>query len=942
MTVDGSLKKRRVGSSGAVRKHASRIFSPYRIVGNVSTGVPYAIGTLGTTFYIVTSVGKSFQIFDANNLHLLFVSDKETDGDITCLAAHFHYVYASFKNKVGIYKRGKLEHLIELPDPNTVVTKINVFGEYLIASTDNKVVYIYKKSSPSDKFATELYTNFTIGKLQGGDIVDLVHLPTYVNKLLVVTKSNFILFNVRTGKQLYTSDEFPDEITTAEPAPALDIVAFGTASGEVILFNLRKAKKIRTIKTPTRISSISFRTDGASHISVASTSGDLIFYDLDHRSRIQVLKGIHKEVNGGVARASFLNGQPIVVTCGGDNQLKEFVFDPSLSQGDSEVVIQPARLLRSRGGHSQPPSSIAFADDQSHFILSASKDRSLWGFSLRKDAQSQELSQRLHKNKDGNRIGGSTIGEKFPEITSIAIENNRQGQWENILTVHKGEKFARTWNSRTKRVGRWTIPTNDEGFAKSVAISQCGNFGLVGSSNGGISVHNLQSGQKRKVYRLHKKAVTGIAMDGMNRKMVSCGLDGIVGFYDFSKSTFLGKLQLDSPITSMVYHRTSDLFALALDDLSIVVIDSVTQKVVRQLWGHSNRISSFDFSPDGRWIISSSLDSTIRTWDLPTGGCIDGMKVENVITNIKFSPNGDLLATTSVSGNGISLWANRAQFVSVSTRQIDEEEFATVMLPNVSGDGGSNFLEGAFDTVEDDSDDLFGKYDSMEQIDKDLLTLSLGPRNKMNILLNLDIIKQRSKPKEAPVKPEQAPFFLQLAKDKVGDEASAREGAKNLSLDSSKLQQELDTAKANAASELNKFKPSGKLGAQFESDFTKLLREGWQKNDYSEFLEELVQMTPSNIDLEIRSLNAFQPFDELCWFIESLAQGLATNKNFELYEAYITILFRVHGDVIHSNNTNQNIKTALQHWDTNHRKGQSLDELVKICGSVLSFVSTST
>ena len=232
-----------------------------------------------------------------------------------------------------------------------------------------------------------------------------------------------------------------------------------------------------------------------------------------------------------------------------------------------------------------------------------------------------------------------------------------------------------------------------------------------------------------------------------------------------------------------VYHRSSDLFALALDDLSIVVVDSVTQKVVRQLWGHSNRISSFDFSPDGRWIVSSSLDSTIRTWDLPTGGCIDGMKVENVITNIKFSPNGDLLATTSVSGNGISLWANRAQFISVSTRQIDEEEFATVMLPNVSGDGGSNFLEGAFDTEEDDSEDLFGKYDSMEQIDKDLLTLSLGPRNKMNILLNLDIIKQRSKPKEAPVKPEQAPFFLQLAKDKVGDEASAREGAENLSLD---------------------------------------------------------------------------------------------------------------------------------------------------------------
>ena len=160
--------------------------------------------------------------------------------------------------------------------------------------------------------------------------------------------------------------------------------------------------------------------------------------------------------------------------------------------------------------------------------------------------------------------------EKFPEIIALAIENARIGDWENVITAHKDEKFARTWDMRTKRVGRWTFPTSDDGFVKSVALSQCGNFGFVGSSNGGISVFNMQSGILRKKYRLHKKTVTGIALDGMNRKMVSCGLDGIVGFYDFNKSTFLGKLQLDAPITKMVYHRSSDLFALILDDFCLL------------------------------------------------------------------------------------------------------------------------------------------------------------------------------------------------------------------------------------------------------------------------------------------------------------------------------------------------------------------------------------
>lgn len=939
MTVDVTSKKRKL--TAISQKNPSRIFSPYRVVGNVSTGVPFAIGTLGTTFYIVTSVGNSFQIFDANNLHLLFVSEKEMEGLITCLTAHFHYVFAGFKNKIGIYKRGRLEHLITLPTPNCLVSKICVFGDYLATYTDDNVVYIYKKRRSDDKFATEYYTEFKISKLQGEDIVDLVHLPTYVNKLLVVTKSTLLLYNVRTSKLLYSSDEFPDQFTTAEVAPALDVVALGTAGGEVILFNVKKGRKMRTIRTSFRVSSISFRTDGASHISVGSTNGDLVFYDLERRSRIQVLKGIHKEDNGGIAKASFLNGQPIVVTCGADNQLKEYIFDPSLSQENSETVVQPARFLRSRGGHSQPPSSIIFADKQSHFILSASRDRSVYGFSLRKDAQSQELSQRLHKDKDGNRLGGKVNADKFPEVISMAIENNREGYWENILTAHKGENFARTWNSRTKRVGRWTFPTTDDGLAKSVAISQCGNFGFVGSSNGGIGVYNLQSGLKRKMYRLHKKAVTGIAVDGMNRKMVSCGLDGLVGFYDFSKSSFLGKLQLDAPITTMVYHRSSDLFALALDDLSIVVIDSVTQKVVRQLFGHSNRITSMDFSPDGRWIVSAALDSTIRTWDLPTGGCIDGVRVDNVITNVKFSPVGDLLATTSVSGNGISLWTNRSQFTSVSIKQINEEDFAKIMLPNASGDGGSAFLDGAFDSADSDSEEVFTKYQSLEQIDKSLVTLSIGPRSKMSTLLNLDTIKQRSKPKEAPKKAENAPFFLQLGGKTVGDDASGREG---ISDSPSPYQQgsSVEQKRLEAEGQLDKFKPSNISGTyMFESQFIKLLREGDNKNDFTEFLQFIVGMSPSTIDLELRSLNSFEPFDELCSFIRAMTYGLITNKNYELYEAFMSMLLRVHGDVIHSNNRNQNIKNALESWYNVHEKVNPIDELVKFCGSVLNFVSTS-
>ncbi|CCF56015.1 hypothetical protein KAFR_0A05800 [Kazachstania africana CBS 2517] len=940
MTLTELSKKRKIDlRSNSRAAHSSKIFSPFRVVGNVSNGTPFSVGTLGSTFYIVTSVGKTFQIYDANNLHLLFVSEKETASNIVALATHFHHVFAAYGNKIGVYRRGIEEHVIELDSQDATIAHLCIFGDYLCVSTDENIVYIYKKENPKDKFATVFYTKFQITKIQGGDIVSLNHLATYLNKLVVVTKSNILLFNIRTGKLLYTSAEFPDHITSAEPAPALDIIALGTVTGDIIMFNLRKGRKVRTIKVPQiRISSISFRTDGSSHLCVGGTNGDLIFYDLDRRQRIHLLKNIHRETYGGVTKATFLNGQAIIVTSGGDNSLKEYVFDPSLSQSNEEVVVQPPRFLRSRGGHSQPPSVISFADSESHFILSGSRDRSLWAFSLRKDAQSQELSQRVHKKKDGGRIGGSTIKEKFPEIVAMVIENARVGEWENVITAHKDEKFARTWDLRSKRVGRWTFNTTDDGFVKSVTMSQCGNFGFIGSSNGDICVFNMQSGLIRKKYKLHKRAVTGIAIDGMNRKMVSCGLDGIVGFYDFNKSTLLGKLQLAAPITSMVYHRSSDLFALALDDLSIVVVDAVTQKIVRQLWGHSNRITAFDFSPDGRWIISASLDSTLRTWDLPTGGCIDGVRLDSVATNLKISPKGDLLATTHVSGNGICIWTNRAQFGAVSTRSINEEDFVKMLLPNASVSGNATILAGALDEALEDENNATS-YQSMEQINDELVTLSLGPRNKMNTLLHLDIIKQRSKPTEAPKKPEKLPFFLQLTGENVGDEASGREAVVSEDLEAMRGQQAETNKKIEMETELNKFKPSGRIG--FESNFTKLLREGSEKKDYSKFLQNLVELTPGSIDLEVRSLNTMEPFEEIASFIEALTYGLKTNKNFELYETFMTLLFRVHGDIINSNNQDEKIKETLHNWEDQRKEFDRLDDLVKFCSSVTNFVSSA-
>ena len=48
------------------------------------------------------------------------------------------------------------------------------------------------------------------------------------------------------------------------------------------------------------------------------------------------------------------------------------------------------------------------------------------------------------------------------------------------------------------------------------------------------------------------------------------------------------------------------------------------------LQGHEGRVTDLTFNPAGKWLITSSMDSTVRTWDLLTGSLIDKLTVDQV------------------------------------------------------------------------------------------------------------------------------------------------------------------------------------------------------------------------------------------------------------------------------------------------------------------------
>ncbi|GAD95804.1 snoRNA binding protein [Paecilomyces variotii No. 5] len=1035
-SVDGSRydgpsakRQKRIPDEGVQKKtrhQGSEIFSPFRTLGLVSpTDVPFTAVRLGkSTFQITTSVGRSLQTYDLRRgLNLVFLTRPQTPDIITATYAWKDAVFAAWGGLrpgspagIWIFKRGKkVAELQSLPGAVEPIEQILVFGSWIIGRC-GRSIHVWKSVS------FEHYTTLTpaeSGGSSGKQIFTgkMCTMPTYLNKIFVGKFDGSVdIYNVSSGKLLYSilpTAPSTGAVTTLEPTPALSLIAIAYKNGCLSIHNVETDQSVLSLRSNSTkapaVTSIAFRTDdlGAGEdgrksgvmATAAADSGDITMWDLNFGGRVTgILRGAHEtsshDKESGISGIAFLDGQPIMVSSGKDNALRTWIFE--------ETPFSPIpRLLHSRSGHSAAVTTLTFlpapsdgSETVGKWLLSASKDHSLWGFSLRKDGQNTELSQGNVKSTakklagTRGRSGEAVKSEdlKAPEITCMACSLNRDGGmalavsgpvwsntrgteaeassvlgWESIVTGHRGDKYARTWFWGKKKAGRWAFETSDGTEVKSVAVSSCGTFALIGSAGGSIDMFNLQSGLHRQSFpaRLrnpskkfaaaegkHTKAVTGIMVDSLNRTVVSCGLDGRVKFWDLLSGRLINELNWH-PMTAIVglrYSNASDLVAFSCDDLSIRVVDIETMKVVREFWGCIGQVNDFCFSNDGRWIVAASMDSIIRIWDLPTGHLIDAFRVASTCTSLSFSSTGEFLATAHADGVGINLWSNRSLFTHIPTRHIDEDDIAEIAAPTASGENGSGTIEAAF-TDDDGREEQDGPALSFEQLSEEMMTLSVVPRSRWQTLLHLDVIKERNKPKEAPKAPEKAPFFLPSL---VGqdDMNTAIEGNGN-----GKAGKGSSTDAATERSRIARIQSeqgSGLGGPHFNA----LLRSGSESGNFEPFVEFLKSLPPAKADLEIRSLDPRIQSGrcELVDFVTALTERLRMKRDFELVNAWMAVFLKVHADILGDWSTStddehqvaQLLREALAVWKSEEqREAKRLAALMGYCRGVVGFLRSA-
>lgn len=306
---------------------SSVLFSPVRVVGRVTCGIPFALSVHGVDSFVCCSVGRGFHLYDTKRLQQQVASPR-LPVSVRCLCFEGPFVYVGLKDKIVAFNR---------------LSPVQIFTGAHSLSIDGMVAVgpLLLSHSKAEVVVWQRDTGRLVRKLplQGAlQVTRLLHPETYINKVLIARGGRLELWNFSTGHKVHEfrcmdtsadSGSTSNSITALAPSPSPDVVAVGFSSGRICVVDIKGDELLLVFQHSSAqgaVTALAFRPDcgaiaDASAAAAAlaalvsgSSSGALLIWSLTEGRLLEAIPHAHAD---GVVHVQFLPAQPIMLTNGG-------------------------------------------------------------------------------------------------------------------------------------------------------------------------------------------------------------------------------------------------------------------------------------------------------------------------------------------------------------------------------------------------------------------------------------------------------------------------------------------------------------------------------------------------------------------------------------------------------------------------------------------------
>lgn len=419
------------------------------------------------------------------------------------------------------------------------------------------------------------------------------------------------------------------------------------------------------------ITSVAFSPDGC-RLATSDTNGEITIWDVSNGKQILSCK----EHNSWVWNITFSPVHPVLASCGQDHTIKLW-------------HITTGECLQTLHGHTSIVTSIAFSPD-AQFLASTSYDHTVKVWHLATGKCTQTLlghhacvwSVAFHPAGQILATAGEDNTIKLWDLETgccvqtweghqhwvKAIAFSPEGQ---ILASGSFDQTVKLWDIHT-RVCLMTLPGH-AGVVTSVAFNPKDNLLLSGSYDQTVKIWDINTGKCLDTLEKHTNRIWSVAFHPQGHLIASGGDDHAAKIWEMGTGqcikTFQGHSNaiyaLAMLAAGIAHNCQQNLLASGHEDQTIKLWDlnlNTPHRLRRDIYpfrilhGHSNRIFSVAFSPNGQFLASASADRTIKLWSPHTGKCLKTLHGHGSwVWAVAFTPDNNLLASASYD-HTIKMW----------------------------------------------------------------------------------------------------------------------------------------------------------------------------------------------------------------------------------------------------------------------------------------------
>lgn len=312
-----------------------------------------------------------------------------------------------------------------------------------------------------------------------------------------------------------------------------------------------------------------------------TVSGHVAMWNLEKSRNVGQTRGCHQST---VASLFCVPGKPLLVSNGPDNSIKVWNYE----RPDGTPV-----LLRSRDGHWLPPTAIRWwpTGPLGSQVMSAGGDRALRVFCTRDDRLAFSMGRALLPHRGSHKSALHTQEQDLlPPASHVAACSARDGVWDSVALCHRGHRLVTTWSHSKRCRGKHYLDSaafrhkdrlHKHVTAERCALSQCGNWLVVGYSSGHVAKFNIQSGIERGQFTgchgdelAHSiGGITGLEIGQTGACAVVVSAAGAeLALWDLASLREMGRVTLAAPVTLVALHPNGDMAAAATADGAVHLV----------------------------------------------------------------------------------------------------------------------------------------------------------------------------------------------------------------------------------------------------------------------------------------------------------------------------------------------------------------------------------